>query len=425
MSVLQSRREPNLRNWVGLFWFFIFFSIAVRILTKQYLYADGSFQILLMLKDTNYYLDTGREFTQLILQTPFFVAWKIFHIDSIRYLAVFISLGYFGIPTLILFLSWKLTVNTYFEKQVLFSTLLLLSTSSASMSESFFANSLMVFIFALLHSKNVLQNESRVFLLFVSGIISIRTYDSFFIINTFVMLTLLFPRFFRIQKITVTARILLLVPIFCSIFSSGYFVLLRQSNFSYAPTNLYLSFHNAVFVLMCFLTFLTLQKPSKVFIHLSIVVALSASVFIIYPFGNLAQHFINRIPITLFLLVFLLLTPLLKRQEKNAKNRSFTGFVAPVIVISIYSIYTSLNWQHFLNEFRQALHDNRNVMRIEESGVNPELYEAFGWDWTNQSMSLILRSSDNDGTILPPVTYLGWIPFTVEDVETFKFKYKW
>ena len=85
-----------------------------------------------------------------------------------------------------------------------------------------------------------------------------------------------------------------------------------------------------------------------------------------------------------------------------------------LVVLLVVPTVSALRWSTFIGDFRQTIMQHKGI--IPESDVPTRLGSSYVFDWTNTTLSVILRSS-TDNAVVENASTASVVPFGIDSAE--------
>jgi hypothetical protein len=143
--------------------------------------------------------------------------------------------------------------------------------------------------------------------------------------------------------------------------------------------------------------------------------------------AGLAQHFLNRIPVSLLLVLIglaVLGSTYLKAPKTLTPIKPIQSF--PLLILGISLVLNSLAWNDFRNSVQLAVLDSKNqFIAFESLNINKAEFDRYGWAWTFPSLSAVLGTRGDSPIVLNPSDYTGWQPWEPKNGTNLPKNYSW
>ena len=393
----------------------------MRVITGQYLYADGSWQVVYIAINNDFYLDPGREFMQFISQ---FIAVSSVYLgltSSFAVISTMLTFGYQFIPAIMLSAALVLKKeNQIFSNLIRLLSIFVLVFASATMSESYFATSLFLLLLVLARSPELKSKIELQVALLILLVVSVRSYDSYSLYSIVILITL-FTKNTSNAKSFLLMKTAWIVVAAISLLSASYFSIKRHSVFGVEQFQQFFGSQNMLLAGII-LFIMTTGKVSKV-ANVILVFVLSVTIFVITTDFGLGMQFANRIMVSNFVFFMTLVFSFPFFYKRNLRM-NWNPLALSLILVLGFS--QSTTWKNFKDDFKYVVNSNSGLVSFENSGIDSTEFEKAGWSWTNPSLSLVLRQSEDSAIILPPSNYSGWQPWDpTQQVPPLDKRFKW
>lgn len=390
----------------------------IRVVVSQYLYADGSWQILYITSNHHFYLDPGREFMQFFAQVLALISIKAGAVHSYHLVSILLGIGYQLLPTGFLVTAMRLKKIDPNQSQLIrVASLVVFVLASSTMSESYFAASLLILIVAIIGSISLYKKPIMWPILISLLTITIRCYDSYslFAIVIFANMWIRRKNLAQYPYFLSLAVVLTLA----SEISSVYYSLKRHSVFGLQQFVQLFNVQN--YALIALLAFIFLGGFIKLKYQFVVLIVLGYFVTIVsFNHGN-GNQFANRIPASILIFVILIYGS----TSGLRLIRHFSISSTALILIGLIGCSQSASWYMFEKEVKSAIDTHSGLLTFERSGISVHDFERGGWSWTNPSLSVVLRKTSKSAILLNPSNYAGWQPWTPDPESVKTFKWSW
>ena len=406
-------------------------SLAIfHIFCLRGIYADGaSFLVKILEKGTFENWDQSRRFVQIITQAPVVLALKL-GISNFITLKALHSLGLFFFPTLLWILALiRLKGEKFFWLYFTLFSLIYLNTSFYSIGEFNLTYSMVGYSFAILISLKRIDFKHGLFHILIS-LTLVRSYEALIFLGPLLGLACIL----RIHNPEVPLgenRIWFYIPIFFYSLAtavSGLSILHPRDpgnlkgalgSLNHLVENKQLLISLIISLLYFSAYFFPLGRSLKQGITCVIVILNTA---LLFPtnWATPFQHYQGRslVGIILFVSLSILLIEArfgskwnwIKKRDTNSNH--LIKWITPCLlfmVLSTIDISQTIGHFSYLREFSSFVNSHTGFYPIEKTGID---YKKYGWPWTQPSLSLLLRESEeNTAIVLNRADYMGWQPY--------------
>lgn len=100
---------------------------------------------------------------------------------------------------------------------------------------------------------------------------------------------------------------------------------------------------------------------------------------------------------------------MLRMPEVGRRFLAFTG----VLFLGLFpsDLYLTATWSGYLNAFIATVRSNSGIVAFEDTPLSTRPHSLLVENWTLPSASLVLRSKEGDGIVVPPRDFTDWQPF--------------
>ncbi|WP_295466048.1 hypothetical protein [uncultured Pseudomonas sp.] len=407
---------------------------AIDLYAVKGLYADGSFFLYNILSREAYWdFDHPRAFAQIVTQTPIIIGIKL-NIKDITSLIYIYNFGVIGIPALV----WLLALAQHLKSSHFWT--LLIAFSATYLSSGFFAigeynltYALSAYCFSTLIKGSLNRTDS--ILLILSAICLTRSYEAMIFIgpvlfalaaiklnetapsiNTRSKLTLFFLLFLFSAAVTVSASSMLYPRDPANLAAAG---------------NILSTIKNKQFIFLILLTttYFINQIPLQQAKPLTILLFLATVILVItsqQPWNSPSMNYTFRSAsglILCYVFAATLAIDIYKKYRNYSLPQSKTKFTATISLIAFAPLYFvstthSIDFSNWIKRFEIEAQAASGWSPIDEFKLLAPYngYNSFSWPWTNPSLSILLKG-DSTGGILNSKAYIGWQPFTPEELQ--------
>jgi hypothetical protein len=391
----------------------------IRIYFRTNLFADGSYQLFYNIENGKPLFTGGREFIQLIDQFLTTTLINLVEVSNTSLLSISMGVGYILIPgTLICLGIWNMRSNEKFWGLFTFAGVLVFFFSG-SIGESLPAFAVIYLASSLIIKLGELKRFER-FGLTILLLVSIRSYETNVLYLSLLLILYVIKsrelkksKFFGLNILLIVTGIVssakwLFFPYGGnsnrnSIFAAG--VLTANPGFRGFVAALLISF---ILTLLWGLFGRFFTIPNQILLVTSLFLATYLSISSPLTL-SLQYHSRVHIQIPFILILILVIFMEFTKSTLSIPTKAIATYLISICIIgTILNLQLSKEWWGFTNRFQQAQVDFNSQDSIPINELNlVEKDRHFIWAWTNESMSIVLRTDPQNAIITHDQSYTG------------------
>lgn len=406
------------------------------------LFVDGSaFLLNIVLHEWFFDFYAPRLYAMILAQLPIMTALTL-GVTDLHLLGRLLSLGLFGLPTLLYTLALVRARNEPVLLAVVIAAIgvIFMTTSFFIVGEYNSAYAIAILVAVRLVTAERLTLADGLVLALVSGL-AMRTYEVFIYLGPLLALMTLW-QIWRMPRRPILPGLLHLLS--AAFFIKGMLVAIDSVVYPYSQEHLSETYFTALnfwqnmqfdlaFVPVAVVVVWALARPEHlatprpyrwaaifiVLLALSPLLAISDT--LVRPLAKsqyVARTVGGLIIATMVVFIWCYGTPRLAAWRVRvvlageAARRRLLALSCLILLAMVPSdILLSLSWDHFWRSFRNVVVTHQGIVAFEDTPLSrrPDFLLVENWPLTSQS--LILRSKRGDGVVVPPRSFTDWVPF--------------